>query len=744
MNVLTEIRESAPSDTARREEKSILLETEGYALLRELGITVPRTLLVRNSAEAERANLSVFSGTRVVVKVASPNILHKTDVGGVRIVARDRSYVLGAIQDMERRFAQANLEGFLICEFVEHDTSLGCELLLSMRWTADFGPLVFLGIGGTASEYLAANMRPGKAMAILTPAFHSEEEVKSALCEKTVVPLITGNVRGGRVRMTGPDLVAFLRRVLAFASRNMPERIREMEINPLVLTERGPVALDVLCRPGSALGTPYPDRPVSKIKNLLLPGSIAIAGVSEKMNPGRIILRNILGSGFPPGKICVIKQGLEEIDGCKCVPDIGSMDGTADLLILSVDAHQIPDLTGRVIEGKKAESMILISGGLGERQGTAGLESQVRCKLAESRSSADGGPILNGGNCLGVRSVPGKYDTLFIPGYKLRFPDSEPAPLAVISQSGAYLVAAASKLSAVNPRYLISVGNQTDLTAGDYLASLKDDPSIKVFACYVEGFRPMDGLKWIQAAHEITRSGRKVLLYRAGRTTEGAKASASHTASIAGEYAVTCEMARQAGAIVADTLPDFTDLMRLFCLLEGKQVGGWKIAALSNAGFECVAMADRLGKFRLAEISPFTQDHLRELLRKSRLDGVVDVRNPLDVTPILDDAGYEAAIRALMEDQNVDVGIIGCVPITGRLNTLATAEMHSENVLSPESVASKMIRLFHELPKAWIVVVDGGSLYDPMVALLERYGVPVFRSADRALALFETYCASRL
>lgn len=743
MNTTTE-RELPQLDVGRREDRAVLLETEGYALLRELGITVPRALLVRNSDEAERMNLSLFSGSRVVVKVASPNILHKTDVGGVRIVARDRSYVVGAVQDMERRFAQADVEGYMICEFVEHDTAPGCELLLSMRWTADFGPLVFLGIGGTASEFLAANLRPGKAMAVLTPAFHSEDEVQAALRDKTVVPLITGNVRGGRTRMTGPDLVAFLRRLLAFASRNMPERIRELEINPLVLTERGPVALDVLCRPGSAIGTLYPERPIEKIKSLLLPESIAIMGVSEKMNPGRIILKNILGSGFPSEKVCIVKKGSTEIDGCKCVPDVTSIPGAADLLILSVDAHQIPDVTERVVGGRKAESMILISGGLGERQGTGGLESNVRSMLAGSRSAAGGGPILNGGNCLGVRSVPGKYDTLFIPGYKLRFPDSEPAPLAVISQSGAYLVAAASKLSAVNPRYLISVGNQTDLTAGDYLAYMKDDPAIKVFACYVEGFRPMDGLKWINAAREITRSGRTVLLYRAGRTTEGAKASASHTASIAGDYAVTCEMARQAGAIVAETLADFTDLMRLFSLLDGKKVGGWKIAAMSNAGFECVAMADRLGRFRLAEISPFTQDHLRELLRRSKLDGVVDVRNPLDVTPILDDAGYEAAIRALMEDQNVDVGIIGCVPITGRLNTLAAGEAHAENVLLPDSVASAMIRLFRELPKAWIVVVDAGSLYDPMVALLERYGVPVFRSADRALALFETYCASRL
>ncbi|HSP06797.1 MAG TPA: acetate--CoA ligase family protein, partial [Acidobacteriota bacterium] len=426
-----------PSTEAPQVGRTVLLETEGYALVRELGIIVPRSVLVRNSDEAADLNLNSFSGSRLVIKVVSPKILHKTDVGGVRIVARDRSLVVETVQEMERRLAHPELAGFLICEFVEHDPSPGGELLLSTRWSPDFGPLVFLGIGGTTSEFLSASIKSGRRMAVLTPAFHSEEDVEFALQEKTIVPLVTGTARGAPVRMSNVDLVALLRRVLAFASRNMPDRIRELEINPLVLTDRGPVALDVLCRTGSGCASSYPDRPIHKLKNLLEPASIAIAGVSEKMNPGHIILKNILASGFPPEKICVIKPGLKEIDGCKCVPDVTSMQDPADLLILSIDAHQIPEVMGQVISGRKAESAILISGGLGERKGTGDLEHEVRSQLAGSRNSCWKGPLLNGGNCLGIRSVPGRYDTLFIPSYKLRFPDCEPAPLAVIAQSGA-------------------------------------------------------------------------------------------------------------------------------------------------------------------------------------------------------------------------------------------------------------------------------------------------------------------
>ena len=132
---------------------------------------------------------------------------------------------------------------------------------------------------------------------------------------------------------------------------------------------------------------------------------------------------------------------------------------------------------------------------------------------------------------------------MFIPEYKLPVPSGTVSPVAFISQSGAFAVARMSKLNALNPKYAITLGNQMDLTVGDYLTYLKDDASIEIFAVYVEGFRPLDGLTFVKAAREIVSSGRSVILYRAGRTAAGAKASASHTASIAGDYVVTRELA---------------------------------------------------------------------------------------------------------------------------------------------------------------------------------------------------------
>ena len=231
-----------------------------------------------------------------------------------------------------------------------------------------------------------------------------------------------------------------------------------------------------------------------------------------------------------------------------------------------------------------------------------------------------------------------------------------------------------------------------------------------------------------------------MILYRAGRTPAGERASASHTASIAGDYAVTRELARAAGVIVADTLSDFEDLVSIFCHLRDCHVRGWRLGALSNAGFECVAIADHLGRFRLAELDGDTRRKLRGLLEDSGLGSIVEVSQPLDATPILGDEAFARASRWILEDPGVDAGIVGCVPLTGALSTLAAAPEHGEDVARPDSVACRLARLRAELCKPWVAVVDSGALYDPMTRLLQAQRIPTFRAADRALQALETFC----
>ena len=283
-----------------------------------------------------------------------------------------------------------------------------------------------------------------------------------------------------------------------------------------------------------------------------------------------------------------------------------------------------------------------------------------------------------------------------------------------------------------------------DLTVGDYLTYLKDDPGLEVFAVYVEGFTRLDGLQFLRAAREITASGRSVLLYRAGRTPEGAKASASHTASIAGDYAVTRELAQAAGIVVAESLADFEDLVRLFTLLRHKRADGARLGAVSNAGFECVAVADTLGRFTLPGFDEATSSRLQAIFRTAKIDSVVDVHNPIDLTPMTGDAAYEDVVRAVLEADGIDIGLVGVVPLTAALNTLPAAAGHAEDLTRPDGIGPRLARLKDDLPKAFVAVVDAGAVYDPLAALLERHGVPTFRNADTALRLFNVFVAARL
>jgi acyl-CoA synthetase (NDP forming) len=332
---------------------------------------------------------------------------------------------------------------------------------------------------------------------------------------------------------------------------------------------------------------------------------------------------------------------------------------------------------------------------------------------------------------------------MFIPEYKLPVPAGQVSPVAFVSQSGAFAVSRMSKLGRLNPKFAITLGNQMDLTVGDYLAYLAGDPTLEIFAVYVEGFKELDGLAFLRAAREITASGRVVLLYRAGRTAAGAKASASHTASIAGDYTVTRELATAAGVVVAESLAEFEDLVRVFTLLRDKRADGNRLGAISNAGFECVAIADTLGQLELPSFDEPTAARLEAIYREAKIDQVVDVHNPIDLTPMAGDAVYEQVIRAVLESDGIDVGLVGLVPLTVAMNTLPAGEGHREDLTRPDGTALRLARLKAELPKAWVAVVDAGSLYDPLVEMLERHGVPTFRTADAALRILNTFVAAR-
>ena len=753
---------------ALAEGRSALTELEGMDILDAMGLATPLRVLVGGAAEAAHAVApapgqgGAFPGAKVVVKVVSSAILHKSDVGGVRIAQNAPSEVAAAVAEMEARFAGQDVEGYSVNEFVPFEPSLGREIIAGFRLAPDFGPVISLGFGGIYAEFLADLFRPGASALFLSPVTAGRELIEHELSHNALQTILAGGLRGMQRALNIGSLADLALAFVHAAPILACAGILEFEVNPFALTGSGDsarfVALDALAKIGPLpaglslasfagearagglrriANLKQEARPLTKIDRLLRPASAAIVGVSGKaINNGRIILRNMLRNGFDPSRIYVLKHDALEIEGCRCVPTVASLPEKVDLFILVVPAAAAPAVLAELVESDKAESVIVIPGGFEEKAGTEAITERMASSLERSRASetSGGGPIIVGGNCLGVLSGPGRYNTLFIPEHKLPLRAGAPDPVALISQSGAFAITRLSKHMRLAPKYVITCGNQMDATVGDFLERLAEDESIRVFAVYIEGFKPLDGEKVLRACVRIRSSGRTVIVYRAGRSEAGAMASASHTASIAGDYAVTRALFSQAGAIVAESLGDFDDALSTITLLRDKERGGRRLGALSNAGFECVAVADNLGGLELASFSEGTKRRLGESFAKAGIGGIVDVHNPLDLTPMADDEAYEECFRAILEDPGVDCGIAGIVPLTAALHSLASGPDYSGDLNREDGIAVRYGRLMAQTRKPWVAVVDSGPLYDPLARALESRGIPAFRSADRALA----------
>lgn len=723
---------------AKKSKRNFLLEPEGYSILNKLQIDTPKFLFFESKDDLKKEDLNIFS-EKIVLKIVSSKILHKSDVGGVQFLKNNYEEIFMKISEWEKKFEEIN--GYLVCEYIEYEKTFGSEILIGSKYSNDFGPITTVGFGGIDTEYYAKNF---KSVSIFSSTLKEKEKILKEIKISALGKKLFGRMRGQELLIDEKILIDYIFKFMELSLYFSPYgegklNILEFEVNPFIIKNKKLIALDFLLKFDEKKKI-YFDKPIYKIKNLLRPKNISIIGVSEKsMNIGRIILGNILREGFPKRKIFCVKPNVNEIDGVLCFPSIQELPGKVDLLILAVDAMQLKDLINEAIEKDKAESMILIPGGFGEKEGTKENVQEVKEKLKEMRNNDLKGPVLNGGNCLGIRSLPGKYDTFFIPEYKLPLSNAKPMNFALISQSGAFLVSKMNKLSYLNPIYSISLGNQIDLTISDYFEFLKDDPDLYLYAFYVEGFQEGDGLRFAKILKEVKKSGKITLIYKAGKTAEGQKATSGHTASIAGDWLTSKEILEREGAIFTENIEDFEDLIQIFLFLKDKKINGRKIGLVSNAGFECVSMADNISNFQVSKFSKDTEKKLFEIFKKIKIDTIVDIHNPLDLTPMTNDQGYEEIINVLMEDKNIDCFMIGAVPLTPALNTLERGEKHKEDFKREGSLANNIIKIKEKYSKPFIVIVDGGREYDPFLYYLKENQIPAFKSAEKSMKNFSKY-----
>ncbi len=713
-------------------------------------------------------------------------MLHKSDVGGVCIVDKTTVDILSAVRrmyyeipaaftaahrqgkhdlpaelhDLEEEQLQKKIAdsivGVVLCQYMHPDShEFGNELLVSLRQTREFGMILSAGLGGTDTELYAKRFRKGQAVVAASTEMVSGEAFFELFKQTISYRKLAGLTRGQKRIVTDEQLLECFSALIEVGNyfsalnREAPFVINELEINPFAFSNYLMLPLDGLCR--FRENSNRQERRLSRqIDKLLHPQSIAIVGASsQKMNIGRIILQNILNMGFAGDRLTVVHPSAPSIEGIATIPSLSGLSTKVDMLVLAVKSAAIPALVEQIVEHDLAEAVVLIPGAIGEGSDQSAELVNLQNILHAIREKRGSAPAFLGGNSLGVLSRPGGFDALFIPESKLpKSKGHHTRKSALVSQSGAYMITRMSKLSFLDPAYAVSIGNQLDLTVGDFLHYFKQVKELETLAFYIEGFADFDGLSFSQGVRAAIPEGKEIIFYKAGRTAEGKTALSGHTASIAGDYMVCESCVGQAGAFVAETFSEFEGLLCLSRSLHGKKIAGNRLAALSNAGYEAVGIADNiLGEdysLELAEYSGVAHGDIEGVLSRSGLSALVQTTNPLDVTPMATEAVYGDIIKILLDDENVDVIIVAIVPLTPILHTLPDEHITDDGVSDGIGIVDRMADLNQHSEKPLVMVVDSGPLYDHMANALEEQGLPVFRSADQAVRVLGKYVQKRL
>ncbi|MFA6313887.1 MAG: acetate--CoA ligase family protein [Sterolibacterium sp.] len=741
---------------AHSEGRSALFEHEVYRLLAAAGVaSTPRNAVLAGGAEPSDEVLASFTGSRVVVKIVSGSIAHKSDVGGVVVVPNQPTAVRTACQRMLAELSAQDIAGLMLTEFIEADApGSGSELLVGLRNTREFGMILSAGIGGVDTELFAGGSRRGQAVVSASTALTTAEEFLEIFKPTIAYRKVAGLTRGGRRLVSDATLLqcfgAFIRLANGCATGN-PETdfvIEELEVNPFTCSAGALVALDGLCRFGRPQSV-RPPRPQGKIDKLLHPASIGIIGASAtRMNFGRITLKNIIASGYEKSRLRVINPDGQEVDGVRCAPSLGALESKLDLLILAVTADVAFGIVDEVIRTDAVESVLLIPGGMGETEASREPARRMLATIDEARR-AGVGPVFVGANCLGIISHPGNYDSWFIPEERLpRTQKKAQRSSAFISQSGAFLVTRLSKNAWLDPAYMVALGNQNDITHGDMVEYFASNPDVHVIGAYVEGFKDLDGLALARAVRKASAAGKQVVIYKAGQSAAGGRAAMGHTASIAGDYEVCLSVLTQAGALVASDVSEFSDLYYLSDCMRDKLVGGKRLGAVAGAGYDTVAIADsiQVGDFSmsLAAIGPATRERLVAILASKKLDALMEVRNPFDINPGADDEAHLLCTEAIAAEPEVDSLVVGLDPTSPMVRSLQKSARAGFDIDSPESIVQTLPALVASCPKPIVAFIDGGPLFDPMADKLMEQGVCIFRSSERATRALVRYTEARL
>ncbi|MEU9100158.1 acetate--CoA ligase family protein [Streptomyces sp. NPDC048361] len=613
----------------RAEGRTALTAPEGKTIADAYGITVPGEALARDvdEAVAHAARL----GGKSVLKIVSPDILHKTDAGGVVVGVEGAAEVRAAfhrIIENARAYApDARIDGVQVQQLLPP----GQEVIVGAVTDPTFGKVVAFGLGGVLVEVLKdITFR-------LAPV--TGDEAMSMLDSIKAAEILRG-VRGGPA-VDRWALAEQIRRVSRLVT-DFPE-ITEVDLNPVIATPEGAVAADIRILLSTEVAKErrkYSREEILRsMRRLMQPRSIAVIGASNEQGKiGNSVMRNLVDGGFS-GEIHPVNPRADDIQGRKAYKSVTDVPGEVDVAVFAIPARFVASALEEV--GRKGiPNAVLIPSGFAET-GEEALQDEI-VAIAERH-----GVRVLGPNIYGYYSTWHDVCATFCTPYDVK------GPVALTSQSGgigmAILGFARSTRTGVSA--IVGLGNKSDLDEDDLLTWFGEDPNTQCVAMHLEDLK--DGRAFVEAAR-ATVPKKPIVVLKAGRTSAGAKAAGSHTGALAGDDAVYDDILRQAGVIRAPGLNEMLEYARALPVLPAPR--GDNVVIITGAGGSGVLLSDAIidNGLQLMEIPPDLDTAFKAFIPPFGAAG-----NPIDITGGEPPATYEATIRLGMEDPRIHALVLG-------------------------------------------------------------------------------------
>lgn len=661
----------------------MLSEADGYDLLRKFNVPAPAFEVATSPEIAATAAGRI--GYPVVMKIVSPQIIHKSDAGGVIAGVKTDEEAKAAynkiVTSVKAYNPEAEIKGIIVEEMAEP----GLELIIGGKIDPAFGRVITFGLGGTLVEFY-------KDIGIrILPC--TDEAIRSLIKQIKGYTLIAGY--RGETPKDEEFLFQTLKNACEFFEKN--ENVTEFDINPFRLYEKGGCAVDarVIVQEGPVELPPHYD--ASKIVPIdcYKPRSVAVIGASDnKTKMGYAVFHNLLQF---PGKVYPVNNKNSEVQGIKCYPTLSAIPGPVDMVVITVPAHLVPGVMEEC--GQVGVKMVVII--------TAGFkEMDEDGRALETRTveiAKRYGIRIVGPNCLGLILPPYKLDTTYVSTSPL------PGDIAFISQSGAIVnVVVGTSLSEGSEMgfsEVVSVGNQSDLDFLDYMSYAQRDPHTKAIILYIEEIK--NGVAFMEMAREITKT-KPIVAIKAGSSKRGQAAAASHTGSLSGSYEVYMEAFRTCGVTPVETLPGAFKVANILshacCAPKGRRA-----VVITNAGGFAVLSNDYAETWGI-ELIDLPKEVIDEM--NTFLPPFWNKNNPIDLLGDADEARFRSVFDVLCRNSELwDMAILVNFP---------------NKVLSPEQVAGVLIDYSKKTNNLLVGTLVGGDSMQPGVSLLAQHNIPVF------------------